>query len=139
MPGAFGFCFAFGPVSVLAPPSPDLQVTPVPVPPEKHVLVLGAAPNRFRRPRQGRTGETYAPQQNHCQLFSPAMPKKEVSNATNIAVFSMATKTSWKSFAAVAKGAHVAVDSGWRMVQDMRGRMKEDTSTTPAKLKRRNR
>src|SRR5215467_792087 len=35
-------CFAFGPVPVLAPP--------VPVPPEKQLLVLGAAPTRFRVP-----------------------------------------------------------------------------------------
>ena len=38
--------------------------SPVPVPPEKQLLVLGAAPTRFRVPETERaeTGETYVPQ-----------------------------------------------------------------------------
>jgi hypothetical protein len=67
--------------------------SPLSGPPEKQLLVLGAAPTRFRVPEtKGRTGETYVP-----LGFLGSDAEKKVRTATNIAVFSLATKTSWKN------------------------------------------
>jgi single-strand DNA-binding protein len=103
------------------------------------LLVLGAAPNRFQVPEtdgQIRRKRMYL---NRITLigFLAGNAEKKVSNATNIAVFSLATKMSWKNdagtwesrtewhrcvafgklaeFAAtLTKGAHVAVEGELR-------------------------
>jgi single-strand DNA-binding protein len=110
----------------------------VPVPPEKQLLVLGAALSRFQAP------ETDGQNEKHMYLnritligFLGGDAEKKVSNATNIAVFSLATRTSWKNdagtwesrtewhrcvafgklagFAAtLTKGTHVAVEGELR-------------------------
>jgi single-strand DNA-binding protein len=63
------------------------------------LLVLGAAPTRFQVPEtdgQIRRKRMYL---NRITLigFLGGDAEKKVSNATNIAVFSIATKTSWKN------------------------------------------
>jgi single-strand DNA-binding protein len=108
--------------------------SPGPVPPEKQLLLLGAAPTRLRVPETDGQNKEKRMYLNRITLigFLGADAEKKVSNATNIAVFSLATKTSWKNdagtwesrtewhrcvafgqlaeFAAtLSRGAHVAV------------------------------
>src|SRR5690349_13689973 len=123
-------CFACGPVPVLAPPCRSPQ--------QSRFWSWEPRPLAFGCLRQtGRTGEKYVPQQTHSQRFPRLRCRKKVSNATNIARFSLATKTSWKNDAgtwesrtewhrcvafgrlaefvgSLAKGAHVAIEGELR-------------------------
>ena len=118
---------------------PSGSGSPVPVPPEKQLLVLGAAPTRFRVPetngqnRRNVCTSTESP----LSVSSATTPKRKAANATNIAIFSLATKTSWKNDAGswesrtewhrcvafgkladfagtLTKGAHVAIEGELR-------------------------
>src|SRR5215475_5138432 len=125
------FCFAFGPVPVLAPRCR--------VPPESSFWSLGAAPTRFRVPETDGQNKEKPMYLSRITLigFLGGDAEKKVSNATNMAVFSLATKMSWKheagtwesrtewhrcvafgrlaEFAAtLTKGAHVTVEGELR-------------------------
>jgi single-strand DNA-binding protein len=119
-------CFACGTVPVLAPPCRYPQ--------KSSLWSWVPRPLAYGCPRQrARTGETYVPQQNPLIGFLGNDAEKKVSNATNVAVFSLAWKNdagSWESrtewhrcvafgkladFAAtLAKGAHVAIEGELR-------------------------
>src|SRR5207249_2594304 len=67
--------------------------------PRKPASCLGSRAHSLSvaRDKTGRTGETYVPQQNHPYWFIGSDAERKAANATNIAIFSLATKTSWKN------------------------------------------
>ena len=72
--------------------------SPVPVPPESRFWSWEPRALASGRPRQtGRTGEAYVLNRITLIGFLGGDAEKKVSNATNIATFSLATKTSWKN------------------------------------------
>jgi len=118
---------------------PSGSGSPVPVPPEKQLLVLGAAPTRFRVPETNGQNKEKRMYLNRITLigFIGSDAERKAANSTNIAIFSLATKTSWKNEAGswesrtewhrcvafgkladfagtLSKGAHVAVEGELR-------------------------
>src|SRR4029453_1358396 len=120
---------------VLAPPCRSPQ--------KSSFLTWEPRPLAFGCPRQrGDQGETYVPQSIYLNLipligFVGSNAERKAANATNIAIFSLATKTSWKNDAGswesrtewhrcvafgkladfadtLSKGAHVAVEGELR-------------------------
>jgi single-strand DNA-binding protein len=113
--------------------------SPVSVPPEKQLLVWGAAPTRFPVPETNGQNKEKRMYLNRITLigFIGSDAERKAANATNIAIFSLATKTSWKidagswesrtewhrcvafgklaDFAgSLSKGAHVAIEGELR-------------------------
>src|SRR5690349_23633031 len=84
------FCFAFGPVPVLAPPCRS---------PRKAASGLGSRAHSLPGARDKRAEQEKRMYLNRITLigFLGGDAEKKVNNATNIAVFSLATKTSWKN------------------------------------------
>jgi len=118
---------------------PSGSGSPVPVPPEKQLLAWGAAPTRFPLPETKRAEQEKRMYLNRITLigFIGSDAERKAANATNIAIFSLATKTSWKNDAGswesrtewhrcvafgkladlagtLSKGAHVAVEGELR-------------------------
>ena len=113
--------------------------SPVSVPPEKQLLVWGAAPTRFPVPETNGQNKEKRMYLNRITLigFIGSDAERKAANATNIAIFSLATKTSWKNDAgswesrtewhrcvafgkladfagSLSKGAHVAIEGELR-------------------------
>ena len=120
-------------------PHPSGSGSPVPVPPEKQLLDLGTAPTRFRVPETNGQNKEKRMYLNRITLigFIGSDAERKATNATNIAIFSLATKTSWKNDAgswesrtewhrcvafgkladfagSLTKGAHIAIEGELR-------------------------
>src|SRR5260370_35087197 len=79
---------------------PSGSDSPVPVPPENQLLVWGAAPTRFRVPEtNGQNRRNVCMYLNRITLigFIGSDAERKAANSTNLAIFSLATKTSWKT------------------------------------------
>src|SRR5438105_1110094 len=76
-----------------------LQVTPRSGPPREAASCLGAAPTRFRVPETNGRNKEKRRYLNRITLigFIGSDAERKAANATNIAIFSLATKTSWKN------------------------------------------
>ena len=118
---------------------PSGSGSPVPVPPEKQLLAWGAAPTRFPVPETNGQNKEKRMYLNRITLigFIGSDAERKAANATNIAIFSLATKTSWKNDAGswesrtewhrcvafgkladfagtLTKGAHIAIEGELR-------------------------
>jgi single-strand DNA-binding protein len=124
------FCFALAPFRFWLPRAG---------PPEKHLLVLGAAPTRFPVPEINGQNKEKRMYLNRITLigFIGSDAERKAANSTNIAIFSLATKRSWKNDAgswesrtewhwcvafgkladfagSLTKGAHIAIEGELR-------------------------
>jgi single-strand DNA-binding protein len=144
-------------------PHPSGSGSPGPVPPEKQLLVWGAAPTRFRVPETKRAEQEKRMYLNGITLtgFLGSDAERKAANSTNIAIFSLATKTSWKNDAGtwgsriewhrcvafgkladfagtLAKGAHVAIEGELRSHEYQRELAvgSQKTTITPSEVSR---